>query len=700
MMRYWIHTIFLLCCCMSLQPCSVKAQNLDSLWTIWQDTTMPDTARLLALHRVAWTNYRKNPDSAFVLANMQLAFARLKKLIKWEGIAYNTIATVYFVKGDYPMALKYYHQFLNIYKKLDSQEGIANAFMNIGSVLEHQGNNIKALQAYFKCLKIWEDIGDNKRIGNICNNIGLIYQSSDDCPTAMKYFNKASLMYEGLEVSIAHGNLAGNIAICYREMGELQMALEKFMESLKIFDSLDDEKGMAGQYNNIGNIYKAMGEYNLAIEHFNKSLAIRVELGNKSGIANVLSNIGAFYNEINNYSQALVMCKKGLAIAEDIGSVKDEKYNCKCLSEAYGSLGNSQMELRYYKQYIVAKDSLFNNKTKNDIAELEAKVKYEKIAAADSVKNAQLQEVKDAQLLVQQTQLELEGNYRLALIGGLALITLFLTILYGRFQVNRRQKRLIEAASIKTKDSIKYAERIQEAILPSMGYIESCLENLFIIYKPKDIVSGDFYWVYKQKNENILIALADCTGHGVPGAFMSMIGTALLNEIIIENGETKVNKVLDTIRNHIISSFAQKDVKTHIYDGLDITLIDFNPETRTIKFAGAGQVFYILRNGEFIEERGDNYPVGYYFGRGKPFNLKEFTLMPNDQLYLFTDGMIDQFGGEDKKKFGYNRLKAVILEGAHLPMDEQKKMLEEAILSWKGKGEQIDDISVMGVKIS
>ena len=661
---------------------------------------MPDTARLLALHRVAWTNYRKNPDSAFVLANMQLAFARLKKLEKHEAIAYNTIATIHYVKGDYPMALKYYHQYLDICKNLDIPLGVANALMNIGGVLKNQGNNINALKSYFKCLKIYEDFGDTIGIGNVCNNIGLIYSVSDDCPTAIRYYNKATIMYKEIDISIAHGNLAGNIAICYSEMGEPQMALEKYMESLKIFDSLDDEKGMAGQYNNMGNIYKFKGDYAQAMEHYNKSLQIRQKLLEKRGISKVLSNIGDTYNDMNDYAKAVATCKEGLAIAENIGSVKDEKYNCKCLADAYGGLENHKMELRYYKQYIVANDSLFSEDREKEIADLEAKVKYEMILAADSVKNAQLQEVKDAQLLVQKTQLELEGNYRLALIGGLALITLFSAILYGRFQVNRRQKRAIEAASIKTKDSIKYAERIQQAILPSMGYIESCLENLFIIYKPKDIVSGDFYWVYQQKNENILIAMADCTGHGVPGAFMSMIGTALLNEIIIENGVTKVNTVLDTIRDHIVSSFAQKDAKTHIYDGLDITLIDFNPETRTIKFAGAGQVFYILRDGEFIKERGDNYPVGYYFGRGKPFNHKEITLMPNDQLYLFTDGVIDQFGGVDKKKFGYNRLKAVLLEGSHLPMDEQKKMLEEAILSWKGKGEQIDDISVMGIKIS
>jgi serine phosphatase RsbU (regulator of sigma subunit) len=226
------------------------------------------------------------------------------------------------------------------------------------------------------------------------------------------------------------------------------------------------------------------------------------------------------------------------------------------------------------------------------------------------------------------------------------------------------------------------------------------LDEFFILYKPKDIVSGDFYWVYQQKNGNILIALADCTGHGVPGAFMSMIGTALLNEIVIENGVTKVNTVLDTIRTHIISSFEQEDSRDHIYDGMDITLIDLNANKRKLSFSGAGQQFYLLRDGSFIEVKGNYYPVGYYFGREAPFDIKEMEVIPGDQLYLFTDGIIDQFGGDNARKFSFKRLKEVILKGAHLPMHEQNKILDEAIISWKGDNAQTDDISVMGLKIA
>jgi serine phosphatase RsbU (regulator of sigma subunit) len=233
-----------------------------------------------------------------------------------------------------------------------------------------------------------------------------------------------------------------------------------------------------------------------------------------------------------------------------------------------------------------------------------------------------------------------------------------------------------------------------------MGYIESCLNEFYILYKPKDIVSGDFYWVYKQKNGNILIALADCTGHGVPGAFMSMIGTALLNEIIIENGVTKVNTVLDTIRTHMISSFVQEGSNYHIRDGMDITLIDLNVKKRKLSFSGAGQQFYLLRDGTFIEVKGNYYPVGYYFGREAPFDIKEMEVIPGDQLYLFTDGIIDQFGGDNDKKFSFKRLKEVILKGAHLPMHEQNKILDQAIMSWQGDTEQTDDISVMGLKIA
>ena len=314
-------------------------------------------------------------------------------------------------------------------------------------------------------------------------------------------------------------------------------------------------------------------------------------------------------------------------------------------------------------------------------------------ALADSLKHV-------AAINAQGIKIQSQNRIGRILAGSLAVLLVFLFLLFRRFQVTRTQKQIIETTSRKTNDSIQYAERIQQSILPSMGYIENCLDEFYILYKPKDIVSGDFYWVYKQKNGDILIALADCTGHGVPGAFMSMIGTALLNEIIIENGVTQVNKVLDTIRTHMISSFVQEDSRYHIHDGMDITLIDLHNDKRTLSFSGAGQQFYILRDGAFIEVKGNNYPVGYYFGREAPFDIKEMEVIPGDQLYLFTDGIIDQFGGDNARKFSFKRLKEVILKGAHLPMHEQNKMLDGAISSWQGDNKQTDDISVMGLKIA
>jgi serine phosphatase RsbU (regulator of sigma subunit) len=179
-----------------------------------------------------------------------------------------------------------------------------------------------------------------------------------------------------------------------------------------------------------------------------------------------------------------------------------------------------------------------------------------------------------------------------------------------------------------------------------------------------------------------------------------MIGTALLNETIIENEVTRVNEVLDTIRNHIIKSFEQEGSKNHVHDGMDIALIDLDPDKRKLSFSGAGQRFYILRDGEVIDVIGNYCPVGYYFGRETPFEIQEIKILPGDQLYLFSDGIIDQFGGDLNKKFTFKQLKEVLLKGAHLPMEEQNKMLDEAVVSWQGDNAQTDDISVMGLRIS
>jgi serine phosphatase RsbU (regulator of sigma subunit) len=248
-------------------------------------------------------------------------------------------------------------------------------------------------------------------------------------------------------------------------------------------------------------------------------------------------------------------------------------------------------------------------------------------------------------------------------------------------------------------DSITYAKRIQDAILTSTQYMDGALGEHFLFYKPKDIVSGDFYWVYELEPDIVMVAVVDCTGHGVPGAFMSMIGNSLLNEIIIENGRTQVEKVLDSMRSHVIKALKQDDEKYKAMDGMDITLVKIDKKNKKLFFSSAGHRVYLLRDGQCMDFKGDAFPVGSYYGEDKPFRLQEIDIQPGDTLYLTTDGYTDQFGGPNRKKFGLINFKELISSNNYLSMEKQKHNFLKAFQEWKGTNSQIDDICIMGIRL-
>ena len=261
------------------------------------------------------------------------------------------------------------------------------------------------------------------------------------------------------------------------------------------------------------------------------------------------------------------------------------------------------------------------------------------------------------------------------------------------------QNERISRQNKQIKDSIQYASRIQSAILPSTSILNEFNIEHFLIFRPKDIVSGDFYW-FKQMGDHLLIAVADCTGHGVPGAFMSMLGNAFLNEIVAHNDITKANEVLDRLRDLIISSLKQSGEESVTRDGMDIAFCEINLKTLSIQFSGAHNSLIIIRNNELIELHADRYPVGLYHKSLIPFNNHEFQLMKGDNLYMFTDGIFDQFGGENGSKFMYKRLKNLMLEVNQLPMESQKFVIEKNVDEWmKNEYEQIDDITMLGMRI-
>jgi serine phosphatase RsbU (regulator of sigma subunit) len=261
------------------------------------------------------------------------------------------------------------------------------------------------------------------------------------------------------------------------------------------------------------------------------------------------------------------------------------------------------------------------------------------------------------------------------------------------------QKLMLETAYGEIKDSIRYAKRIQNALLASTKLLQEHLKEYFIYYKPKDIVSGDFYWA-QPKGDWLYMITADCTGHGVPGAFMSLLNISFLNETLNTPGFTAPDKILGEVRAQIIEALRSDGSEEGGKDGMDCVLCAFNFKTRELLFAAANNPLWICRDKNIIEFKPDKFPVGKHDRENEPFRLHKVDLMPGDIVYTFTDGYADQFGGISGKKFKIKQLKELLLSIAHLPMNEQKDVVSKTIRKWKKGLDQIDDILVIGVKIN
>jgi len=372
------------------------------------------------------------------------------------------------------------------------------------------------------------------------------------------------------------------------------------------------------------------------------------------------------------------------------------------------------------------KDSLFNEQSSKKIAEMQARFDAEK-------KDKKIQLLKKANQI---KNLEAKKNkiWMASLAGGLILIFVLAAVIYNRYKIKQKanalleeqnqfisqqneeinvQKDQLEDSNQKLEkrnkqitDSINYASRIQQSILPSDEFISNLLPDSFILFKPRDIVSGDFYW-FSKKNNKILLAAVDCTGHGVPGAFMSMIGNTLLNEIINEKEVTKPADILEQLNSGIKKALHQNVLsrsigrqETSSSDGMDLSLVSIDPEKRSLTFAGAKRPLYITSNGTLNEIKGNVLGIGGSRKKTtKKFTQHEYSVKKSDIIYLFSDGYSDQFGGPDNTKFMTERFKRLLVDIHSLPMDEQRQKLESIIEEWKGGNRQIDDILMMGVRI-
>jgi serine phosphatase RsbU (regulator of sigma subunit) len=271
--------------------------------------------------------------------------------------------------------------------------------------------------------------------------------------------------------------------------------------------------------------------------------------------------------------------------------------------------------------------------------------------------------------------------------------------LEARTRVVMKQKGEIELQNIEITDSINYAKRIQSSILPDISKLKESFMDAFILFRPRDIVSGDFYWFDKLDDDKFILVCADSTGHGVPGAFMSMIGSTLLQDIVTGKRISRPSEILTMLNRQIFSTLNQNVELGVSNDGMDMVVCEFNVRTRHLRFASAMRPVVLVLDGESYYIKGNRSSIGGESANEKFFDDQEYYLKPNDSIYLFSDGISDQFGGVDGKKMKIARLRRIIEQVANMPMDEQKAFITNFYDEWKGSFDQVDDILLMGVKV-
>lgn len=469
-------------------------------------------------------------------------------------------------------------------------------------------------------------------------------------------------------------------------MGNNDTALTYYSKALDLYVELDDIGGMSLINGNVGEVHAVLKEYDEAYTSYFKSLQLAEKENDKWQQANIYSCLGSLLTEQNKHGEALSFLSQGLNIYTELEAKPEMIEIYETTAKIYEQKNNLALANHSLKMANQLKDEIFNKENASSVAEMNALYETKE---------------KEAEILKQQEQAKYQATQKQMIIIGsstglLLLIVIVVISVKGNItkkKVNETlevQKQQIEMKNRDITDSIQYAKRIQSAILPTESLIEKTLPENFVLYLPKDIVAGDFYWMEKNQN-GILFAVADCTGHGVPGAMVSVVCNNALNRSVREFQLVEPAKILNKTRDIVIETFEKSEA--NIKDGMDIALFSLN--NLELQYAGANNPLWIIRNNEIIETKGDKQPIGKYMNK-KPFTNHTVNLQKGDTIYLLTDGFPDQFGGEKGKKYKYKPLKEKLLSINSFPLTEQKELLYKEFLEWKGELEQIDDVCIVG----
>ena len=602
----------------------------------------------------------------------------------------------------------------NVAIRRKGKKGLADAYNNIGFMYNNQGDIPNALDYFGKSLRMQEELGDKEGIAELMSNIGVIYYFQNELPKALDYYLKSLKLREALGDKNAIANSLNNIGNLFYTQKNMQRALYYSARSLKLQQEIGDKEGMAYSLNNLGGIYFNKGDIDKALDYYLQSKATREEIGDQQGISASMHNIATVYlkrasggDKQKNLALSLAYTDSSLALAKKLGFPANIRNAERLLSKIDSAKGNFASAWEHYKQFIFYKDSI--NNEANHQASIKSQLKY-----VFDKKEAIIKEQQDKERAVGREKHRVQQIIIWCVAGGLVLVLVFSFFIFRSLVQNRKankiissQKKLVEDKNqiIEEKqkeiiDSINYAKRIQYSLLAHEDFLKAHLPNHFVYFNPKDIVSGDFYWATKKDNK-FYFAVCDSTGHGVPGAFMSLLNIGYLSEAINEKGIEKPNEIFNYVRQRLIDNIS-KDGQKDGFDGILICMESPSLEERDgrlrITYAAANNKPLLINDGQVKELSSDRMPVGVG-ERKEDFNLFTIDVQQGDMLYLYTDGYADQFGGEKGKKFKYKTLNELILKHHTNELKEQHAILKSTFEAWRGNLEQVDDVCIVGIKL-
>ena len=612
--------------------------------------------------------YRKGAiDSAITYAKILKKYAQERNDTTYIARSVGALGNFYYFKGDYSNALQNNLESLRISEVQQDTARIAFTLLNIGNIYKDMRLYAQSHENYKKALKIYLATGDVRRIAMIYNNTGIVFQKEGKYKEAEKYY----------------------------------------LQSKHIRDSINDQTELLSTLINLGSLYNDLKQYQRALLNFNQAVRMAKQQNDKNALAVSTLNMAHAYEKTGNFTEAIRLYQNSLSISSQIEAKEFMKENYLGLSSSYEKQNDYKTALHYFKFYFNMHDTLLNEGNQKAIAEMQTKYDTEKKEQAINLLNKEKE--------LQDIRIKRDTLVKFAMAFGILLVLSFSGFVLKQLQVIKKknielahknneiqqqkeeietqrdeimsQRDLLAKQKQEITDSIFYARRIQRAVLPAQEVLSERIPENFILFKPRDIVSGDFYW-FTNKGSKTIVVDADCTGHGVPGAFMSMLGVSFLNEIISNEKIVSASEILERLRTYVKSTLDQKGKKDEARDGMDIAVCLIDWDTNKLQYAGAYNPLLRFRNGELLEVKADKMPIGIHLKEDLPFTNNELELEKGDTFYIYSDGYVSQFGGEIGRKFMSKAFKTLLEEIHHKPMKEQGEILDKVIVEWQGSYDQ------------